>query len=140
MPASYPKPDDQKVTRHAPKFGWTELPSEGRSGPPPELPKDRIWQALTLEWWARLWTYPEATQWKQDGSTLVGLACLWDDLFAGRMPASRLTPEIRQFEDRHGLNPKAMLQLRWRVVGDELAERRPKPKLRALDRRLKAAK
>lgn len=138
--ASYPKPDDQKVTRHAPRFGWTDLPSEGRQGPPPALPADRIWQPLTLEWWAKLWAQPEATQWKQDGSTLIALAALWDDLFAGRFPAMKLSPEMRAIEDRHGLNPKAMLQLRWRVVSDELAERRPKPKLASLERRRKAAK
>jgi hypothetical protein len=26
--------------------------------------------------------------------------------------------ELRQIEDRHGLNPKALLQLRWRIVDD----------------------
>lgn len=26
---------------------------------------------------------------------------------------------MRQIEDRHGLNPKAMLQLRWRIVDAE---------------------
>jgi hypothetical protein len=31
---------------------------------------------------------------------------------------------MRQLEDRLGLNPKAMMQLRWRIVADEVADRR----------------
>lgn len=124
MPASYPKPDGQKVTRHEPKFGWTDLPAAGRVDDPPPLPGWRVWQPATVKWWAELWAKPQATVWEQDGSTLWTLACLYDDLIASRAEAARVSAEMRQHEDRHGLNPKAMLQLRWRVVdaaGEEQA-------------------
>lgn len=137
MPASYPKPDGQKVTRHEPKFGWTDLPEAGRTEPAPELPDWRKWMPSTFAWWADLWTKPQATAWEQDGSTLWTLACLYDDLIAGRTDAAKVSAEMRQHEDRHGLNPKAMLQLRWRVVSDQADEDAPAPKASDRRRRLK---
>lgn len=122
MAASYPKPDGQKVTRHEPKFGWTDLPLAGRDGPPPKLPSWRQWQTATKSWWRDLWAKPQATQWEQDGSTLWTLACLYDDLIAQRAEAAKVSAEMRQHEDRHGLNPKAMLQLRWRLAADDTPE------------------
>jgi hypothetical protein len=128
--ASYPKPDGQKVTRHAPKFEWISLP-ERREGDPPALPEWRLWQEKTLRWWADLWAKPQATQWAQDGSTLFALACLYDDLIAGRAEAAKVSAEMRQHEDRHGLNPKAMLQLRWRVGAEEtISTTKPRGKAR----------
>jgi hypothetical protein len=48
-------------------------------------------------------------------------AVLHHDLVVGDRAAASVSAELRQHEDRHGLNPKAMLQLRWRVV-DENAD------------------
>jgi hypothetical protein len=45
----------------------------------------------------------------------------------------RIAAEMRQHEDRHGLNPKAMLQLRWRVAaGEDQLDEQPAA---AVDRR-----
>ena len=132
MPAPYPKPDDQKVTRHALKFDWVALPAEGREGPVPALPEWRVWDARAWGWWSELWAKPQATMWAQDGSTLFAYACLYDDLIAGRAEAAKVSAEMRQHEDRHGLNPKAMLQLRWRIVeSEEPVKERPAAKRRA---------
>ena len=124
--ASYPKPDGQKVTRHAPRFNWTQLPASGRVGDPPALPSWRDWTDGTRAWWANLWTKPQATQWDQDGSTLWTLAVLHDDLVLRHRSASSLAAEMRQHEDRHGLSPKAMLQLRW-MVSDDARHASPPP-------------
>lgn len=51
---------------------------------------------------------------------MVPFAAVMDDLISGRVDAVKASPEIRQHQDRHGMNPKAMLQLRWRIV-DEVA-------------------
>lgn len=128
MPASYAKPDDQKVTRHKPNVSWVELPSK-REGDPPELPEWRIWQPGTLIWWVELWTKPQATQWDQDGSSVHGLACLYDDLIAGRAEIAKVSAEMRQHELLHGLSPKAMQQLHWRIEELEAkpSGRAPKP-------------
>lgn len=116
--SSYPKPDDQKVNRVPPKFDWTNLPAAGRSGAAPGLPVWREWQQRTVDWWVDLWTTPQAAAWDQSGRTLWRLAELRDDAFVGGSIPAAISSEMRQIEDRHGLNPKAMLQLRWRVIDD----------------------
>lgn len=129
-----PKPDAERRRTNASTFSWTYLPAAGRKGKTPVLPKWRVWHPETVAWWRRLWVTPQASQWKDDGSTLFVLAALYDDLIAGRADVARVSAEMRQHEDRHGLNPKAMLQLRWRLDDGEqpaaaplAAKRRGKP-------------
>lgn len=117
----YPNPEDQRRNRNERAFDWTVLPMEGRPGPAPKLPALRPWTKATLDWWDALWRTPQATQWDQTGRTLHTLAILHhqlavdQDLTADKSRAASLAAEMRQHEDRHGLTPKAMLQLRWRV-------------------------
>jgi hypothetical protein len=120
MGASYPKPTDSRVTRHVQRFDWVDLPAK-RTGAAPKLPGWRTWRPETRKWWSALWTKPQATLWDQSGSSLWVLATLYDDLIGG-VDAVRVSAEIRQIEDRHGLTAKALMQLRWRVAsGDESA-------------------
>lgn len=119
MAAPYPKPDAERRNRAARPFTWTDLPSEGRPGKPPSLPRVRQWHAQTRKWWVEVWASPQASAWDQSGRTMVPFALVMDDLIAGRVDAVKASPEIRQHQDRHGMNPKAMLQLRWRVLDDE---------------------
>jgi hypothetical protein len=112
-----PKPPEQRRRRNAEAIPQIVLPAE-REGDPPALPAWREWHFLTLEWWASIWHTPQATQWDQKGLSLQILACLYDDLIAGRSPTARLASEIRHWEDAHGLSPKGMLQLRWHLAGE----------------------
>lgn len=111
----YPNPDDQRRNRNERAFDWTVLPMEGRPGPAPELPPWREWRPATLDWWAKLWATPQATQWDQSGRTLHTLAILHHQLLDEESSPSPIAAEMRQHEDRHGLTPKAMLQLRWKI-------------------------
>lgn len=138
MPGRYPKPDAERRNRTAPAFAWVELPAEGRKGKAPPLPPGREWPTATKAAWADLWLTPQATVWDQSGRTLHRWAWLHADLILGKGAAGPLSAEMRQIEDRHGLSPKALLQLRWRLRSDEIAEARQEkaaPKRRA---RLKA--
>ena len=120
MPGPSPKPDQERVRRNQPTFEWTPIP--GVSGlSAPGLPDFRIWQQPTVDWWEALWLKGQAVMWESSGESLWTLACLMDDLFAGRVEAHRVSAEVRQHEDRHGLNPKAMIQLRWRFETEESA-------------------
>lgn len=126
----YPKPDGERVNHHALAFDWVALPAEGRDGPVPELPeRTPEWAESTREWWARLWATPQATQWAEDDPEIARLALLHQTVWheSPKGPSPGLLNEMRQIEDRHGLNPKAMLQLRWRVVAQAGAEE-SKPK------------
>jgi len=116
MPGPAPKPDAERRRRNASTFEWTLLPAEGRSGPAPELPDLRSWSLSTIAWWEDLWSCPQAVAWDQTGRTLVRLAILFDDMVKERPGAS--VTAMQQLEDRPGLNPKAMLQLRWPIVAE----------------------
>jgi hypothetical protein len=117
-----PNPD---ADRPRPTFGWVDLPAEGRSGPAPDLPTPPVWlnefggwPVATRAAWKRLWETPQATQWDQSGKTLHGWAQLHAHCELSGPQPSRVA-EMRQHEDRHGLNPRALMQLRWRVVSSE---------------------
>lgn len=119
MAGRYPNPDDQRRNRNERAFDWTVLPIEGRQGPPPALPEWRPWTEATRVWWAELWSTPQAAMWDPSGRSLHALALLHHELmldqFAEVKRAHSITAEMRAHEDRHGLTPKAMLQLRWKV-------------------------
>ena len=112
MPASYPKPDAERRNRVAPAFGWTHLAPRPRVKAPPLPAGD--WSDATLAWWTDLWTSPQAVMWDATGRTLLGAAHLVE-FRARNGTTSAVEAELRQHYDRHGLNPKAMLQLRWRI-------------------------
>jgi hypothetical protein len=113
--ASYPKGDGERRNRAERQFDWSVLPMEGRDGPPPALPAWREWTSQTLAWWAELWATPQATMWDQSGRSMHTLALLHHELMTDASNAAKVSAEMRQHEDRHGLTPKAMLQLRWRI-------------------------
>jgi hypothetical protein len=162
--ASYPKPDGQKVNRVEPTFGWVDLPAGGRPGPAPKLPTHMTWSAHTKRAWDEMWASPQATQWDQSGRTLIGWAELfeqkvraerlrrlpaasmlaelsqiegWEKLLERKAPPTSVYGELRQIEDRHGLNPKAMLQLRWRIPPAEAAVDDDRPPVETRRRRLR---
>lgn len=94
-------------------------------------------QALELRLWDDLWTLPQAVQWERlswmrDVAQYVRHKVLAElgDLNSGK--------EARQYSDRLGLTPLAMLRLRWAVVTDEVGEQRDKaPAARLKARRLR---
>jgi hypothetical protein len=132
------KPAHQRRRRNATSFIGTDLPVSGRTEPAPRLPNLRRWDRSTRRWWKELWATPQATQWDPGGPTLWVYAVLVDMLITERLPAHRLSAELRAWEDRYGLNPRAMAALRWRVVegASEPPAERPRSRyqhLRAVD-------
>ncbi len=120
MPASYPKPDSERRNRSPKAFEWLDLPAAGRKGAAPKLPALRKWSTETKRWWSALWSTPQAVAWDQTGESLVRLALLYDDLqYLEPGKSTGISAEMRAIEDRHGLSPKSMLQLRWRIVESE---------------------
>jgi hypothetical protein len=120
-----PKVDGERRRRNAPTFTWTRLPRSGRQGPPPPMGEPSAWletaaggwPAATEREWADLWSSPQAAAWDQSGRTLRRWAELHAVGVLEGVSAVR-SSEMRQIEDRHGLSPKALLQLRWLVVDD----------------------
>jgi hypothetical protein len=131
-----PKPDAERRRKNTPTFGWTILPAAGREGDPPPMPAIPAWlevecgdwPASTVQAWSQLWCKPQATAWDQSGSTLRHWVVLHAKDIALGINASERA-EMRQIEDRHGLNPKALLQLRWRI-DDSVTSAAPTPPTR----------
>ena len=95
--------------------------------------------AARLQWWAALWATPQATQWNQSGVTLVPVALLFESMQrAVPREVAVLSAQMMQHLDRHGLNPKAMLQLRWMLEAEaeDAAARKSPPRKRAAKSRL----
>lgn len=72
--------------------------------------------------WSRLWHSPQSLMWNVDTMPLLErLIAIYDDLFTrGTIPAS-YHAIVDKIEDKLGLNPRALMQLRWRIVPDHLA-------------------
>jgi hypothetical protein len=70
-----------------------------------------------LRLWGELWASPQAVMWeRQHWTREVALYVRWQVLAeSGDLNAAK---EARQWSDRLGLTPQAMLRLRWEIVGD----------------------
>lgn len=120
-----PKPAAQRRRSNAPAAGeWVDLPRAGRKGPPPAWPLPGYVTDAERELWAWAWSTPQATMW--EGLALEPFVARWAMLTAGvrgdDVKASGLQamlPELRQIEDRLGLNPKGLQDRRWRLAADD---------------------
>lgn len=136
------KADSDRRRRNAPTFDWVTLPREGRKGRAPNLPplpvawrtaKSSAWSAPARDYWRWLWATPQATQWDESGFSLHAALILREAMERDPLNSAKFSAELRQIEDRHGLNPKAMLTLRWRLSA------RPNAAAEALMERMAAA-
>lgn len=94
-------------------------------------------RGLEAELWADLWRTPMAAEWERLGWNRDVALYVRHQVLAelGEMESAK---EARVRSDRLGLNPLALLKLRWQVAGDEVAEARrakaaPRPRLRAVE-------
>ena len=112
------KPDSERRRRNAPTFEWVVLPAEGRRGRAPALPECPVgrWSAAVRRKWNARWRTPQATQWDQSGVSLERWLLLEELVWRDPGRAFRYAAELRAIEDLHGLTPKAMLGLRWKVA------------------------
>jgi hypothetical protein len=70
-----------------------------------------------------VWRTPQAAAWARLGWTSdVALYCRW--LAMAELGDMKAAGEARQWSDRLGLNPAAMLRNRWKVAADQLAAAR----------------
>jgi hypothetical protein len=82
-----------------------------------------LWHEETQRWWNTHWSHPCALLWRADDPCHERLCWLYEfTLASGTVAKGHELTEIRQLEDRLGLNPKARLQLRWMIVDDHLAD------------------
>jgi hypothetical protein len=133
---SGPPPDPLALRRDRKddRDGWTVLPAEGRQGGAPVWPlsgRVRSDDVVMVEsvavqeaaHWAAVWSTPQAVAWDRLGWTHeVALYCR--HLAMAELGDMKAASEARQWSDRLGLNPGAMLRNRWRVAPDEVRAKR----------------
>lgn len=83
----------------------------------------RLQREAELALWTELWATPQAAQWERMRWTRE-VASYVRYRVMGELGDLDQAKEARQWSDRLGLSPLAMLRLRWQVVPDELAARR----------------
>lgn len=143
-----PLPSENRRRTNAPVIPTTRLPAEGREGPPPKVPPTTRLGKAGRAWWRWVWATPQAAAWALGHEGVVArrasleddLAALedvkgldFDELIGEKAPEIRavvqrvaalatgrlqIIREMRELDDRLGLTPKAMAQLRW-TIGSE---------------------
>jgi hypothetical protein len=123
-----PKHPDDRARQNADPMGpLLKLPPEGYQGPIPDWPESILRDPLEDDLlWGELWRTPQAAAWVRMGAGVFRVVARYVVLM--RRPEAKLLPELRQLEDRLGLNPLAMLRLRWDVARDEVEHRRTRPR------------
>lgn len=91
-------------------------------------------KALEASLWRDLWKLPQAVQWERLG-WLRDVAQYVRHKVLAELGDLDSAKEARQWSDRLGLSPMAMLRLRWEVVADEVAQKREEKKAPAPPRR-----
>lgn len=118
-------PPNQHARRRNARPEWRRLPAGGRQGDPPEWPLSKPTR-LEAALWRELWASPQAVAWESFGwARMVARytrAVIWAERRGAR---AYLLSEVRQLEDRLGLNPKAMKELQWVIAADVDEEERP---------------
>ena len=144
-----PLPQQSRRRTNAPTFPTTQLPAAGRSDPPPKLPPSPKLGKAGRAWWRWAWSTPQAAAWALGHEGMVArrasleddIAALeavrgvdFDDLFGADAAELRhvvqrvaalatgrlqLMREMRELDDRLGLTPKAMAQLRWTIKSED---------------------
>lgn len=131
---SGPAPDPNALRRDKQfdKDGWTTLPAAGYAGEVPGWPlapmlSDSELSGLLSErelaHWATIWRTPQAHAWVRLG-WVHDVALYVRYLTLAEAGDMKIAGEVRQWSDRLGLNPAAMLRNRWRISADELGEKR----------------
>lgn len=129
MPGPPPKLPEERRRRNVPAGGeWRTLPSEPYEGDKPRMPRGLCDQAQRT--WKQWWSSPVAHELGANEATWTALERLillinvyYDKIREGEDP-TRILAEIRQQEDRFGLTPKGLQNLRLRLpdgIEDERA-------------------
>lgn len=124
-----PKHPDDRARQNVDTFGpLVKLPPEGYQGAIPDWPgsigRDPLEDDLL---WSELWRTPQAAAWVRMGVGVARVVARYVTLQRTRQN-DKVWAEVRQLEDRLGLNPLAMLRLRWDVARDEVGDKRSRPR------------
>ena len=116
-PGPAPNPNSRRQTGRL-AGTWVELPAAGRTGSTPPWPLVTVADIdheRELEVWEAIWRTPQATAWEL-GGWLHDIALYVRLVVFAETGVIKAAVEARQWSDRLGLNPSALLRNRWRIV------------------------
>lgn len=120
MPGPPQDPQSRKSHTRQPTFPTTRLPVSGFKGPIPKVPV-KLGKAGKA-WWSWAWRTPQAAAWNAGHVWNVARRAQLEDAWATQVEAGNVTAAMasamQTLENRLGLTPKGMLELRWEIVAD----------------------
>lgn len=116
-----PNPNSRKQSGNQ-AHTWRDLPAGGYDGEIPDWPLFEVTDP-ELAMWRRVWRTPHAAAWAQLEWT-DDVAMYVRYFLLGAAGDLKAATESRQWNDRLGLNPTAMLKNRWRIKADDVAAKR----------------
>lgn len=125
-----PDPNALRRDRKSDAAGWIELPQEC-TDPAPEWPLGKSTEREG-QLWADLWAMPQAKMWHQ-------MRLEYEVALYTRYAVEAEAPDakaavrtlVRQHQDSLGLSTAGLARLRWRIVTDQVAEKREENKTRS---------
>lgn len=119
MPGPPPNPNARRRRWSRP---LVRLLPVGRDGEAPAWPLPGRSTKGELALWAELWRSPQAAAWEDLGwLRVVGRYARLVVLAERRSVTAALLGEVRQLEDRLGLNPMSLKRLGWEIGGPQAA-------------------
>lgn len=117
-----PVPAKSRRRRNEPTFPTTRLPVSGYRGPIPTVPKSVKLGDAGKAWWRWAWRTPQAAAWNAGHLFNVARRAQLEDVWAAQLadgkPTAAMASAMQTLENRLGLTPKGMLELRWEIVAD----------------------
>lgn len=118
-----PKPDGQRVNRHALKHDWTDVPNVPFTDAP-KLPAKRLqgkpWPAMTRKWWKAISTMPHCILWNDaDWQFAMDTALIVAEFHDGDVKAAA---EMRARDKLLGTTMDSRRDLRIRYIDPDAAE------------------
>jgi hypothetical protein len=139
---SGPQPDPNSERSERRGFKLTALPAEGYTGEIPDFPLPEPTDR-EVELWGQAWRTPQACAWSMPSEAWrARTVALWVRLSArceqADAPAALLA-QLHRFADQIGMTTAGLAEMGWKVVADEVAEKRDEPTApTARPRRLRA--
>lgn len=117
---SGPLPSPDRRRRNAPTIPTTSLPVGGRRGETPAVPSWVVLGEAGLAWWVWAWGTPQAAAWDAGSVSVVARRASLEDRFAAadERSVAAISRAMEPLENRLGLTPKGLAELRWKIVAD----------------------
>ena len=108
-------------------YALTALPAEGYTGPVPEFPLPNA-SSREMDVWAQVWRTPQACAWSTPSEAWrVRTVALWVRTSVrceAEDASASILAQLHRFADQIGMTTAGLAEMGWKIVTDEVAEKR----------------